>query len=285
MTILADQVDVVIGVDTHKHTHSAAVVGARTGAVMAELTVGADPDGYQVLLDVATTHGGRRAWSIEGTGGYGAGLARFLSDANERVIELDRPHRAPRRGGAKSDPIDAVRAAREALGRTKLAAPKIGGERAALAALLAARRSAVDSCTDVRRQLHALIVAAPEELRQRFRGASTAMIVQRATRLRVDERWGVEMKTTAQVLRSLARRALALGREAKEHEVAIGAIVQIWRPDLLVGQIGAEVMATILARAERLVRTSTVSSSPGPASPRHPLELTRRPRPRPRPDR
>lgn len=194
MTILADDVDIVIGVDTHKHTHSAAAVGARTGAVLAELTVDADPVGYRNLLDLTAAHGSRRAWSIEGTGGYGAGLARFLMDAKERVIELDRPQRTPRRGGAKSDPIDAIRAAREALGRTKLAQPKSGGQRAALAALLAARRSAVDSCTDVQRQLHALIVSAPEALRQRFRGASTARIVQRGARLRIDAHWDVEMR-------------------------------------------------------------------------------------------
>lgn len=65
------------------------------------------------------------------------------------VIQLDRPHRTPRRSWAKSDPIDAIRAAREALGRTKLAEPKIGSERAALAARLGARCSAVDSWTDV----------------------------------------------------------------------------------------------------------------------------------------
>jgi transposase len=105
----------------------------------------------------------------------------------------------------------------------------------------------VSSCTDVQRQLHCLIVSAPEALRQRFRGASTVRIVQHAARLRIDERWGVEMKTTAQVLRSLARRALALGREAKEHEVAIGAIVRGWRPDLLTQLgVGPIVAATVL---------------------------------------
>lgn len=247
MTILAEDVDIVVGVDTHKHTHTAAVVVAGTGAVVAELTVDADPGGYQGLLDLAVAHGERRAWSIEGTGGYGAGLARFLLEATERVIEFDRPHRTPRRSGAKSDPIDAVRAAREALGRTKLAEPKTGGERAALGALLAARRSAVDSGTDVQRQLHGLIVSAPEELRQRFRGSSTVRIVQRAARIRIDERWAVETRTTAQVLRSLARRAMMLAREAKEHEVAIAALVRSWRPDLLdqLG-VGPIVAATVL---------------------------------------
>jgi transposase len=124
MSMLADQVDLVIGVDTHRHTHSAAVVASGSGAVVAETTVGADPDGYLALLDSAETHGTLRAWAIEGTGSYGAGLARFLTEAGERVIELDRPKRSHRRGGAKSDPIDAVRAAREALARQQLAQPR-----------------------------------------------------------------------------------------------------------------------------------------------------------------
>ena len=133
------------------------------------------------------------------------------------------------------------------LGRTKLAEPKAGGNRAALAALLVARCSAVDSCANVQRQLHGLIVSAPEELRKRFRGASTARIVQNAARLRIYDRWTVETKTTAYVLRSLARRALALGAEAKQHETAIVAVVRSWRPDLLqqLG-VGPIVAATVL---------------------------------------
>jgi transposase len=54
-------------------------------------------------------------WAIEGTGGYGAGLTRFLHAQAEWVVELDRPRRVARRHGAKSDPLDATRAAREAL--------------------------------------------------------------------------------------------------------------------------------------------------------------------------
>ncbi len=105
----------------------------------------------------------------------------------------------------------------------------------------------MDSGTDVQRQLHGLIVSAPEELRQCFRGSSTVRILQRAARLQIDERWGVEMKTTAQVLRSLAHRAAMLAGEAKGHELAIAALVRSWRPDLL-GQLGVGpiVAATVL---------------------------------------
>ncbi|MCU1671336.1 MAG: mobile element protein [Blastococcus sp.] len=67
---------------------------------------------------------GLRAWAMEGTGDYGAGLARHQADAGELVVELDRPKRPARRAGAKSDPIDAERAARSALARTHLATPR-----------------------------------------------------------------------------------------------------------------------------------------------------------------
>lgn len=145
MTMLAETVDVVIGVDTHKHTHTAAVVVAATGAAVDELTIDTDPDGYAALVAMADGHSGLRAWSIEGTGGYGAGLCRYLAERGEIVIELDRPNRPARRNGAKSDPLDAVRAGREALAREHLAQPRAAGERAALAVRLAARRSAVDA--------------------------------------------------------------------------------------------------------------------------------------------
>jgi transposase len=123
MAMLADLVDVVIGVDTHKHTHTAAVVIAATGAVVEQVTVRATPAGYRRLLELAGAHQGQRVWAIESTGGYGAGLTRFLSAHHEQVVELDRPKRTARRHGAKSDPIDATRAAREALGRDRLAQP------------------------------------------------------------------------------------------------------------------------------------------------------------------
>jgi transposase len=91
MHILAELVDLVIGVDTHNHTHTAAVVTAATGAVVAQATVPATPVGYQQLLQLAEQHHGQRVWAIEGTGGYGAGLTRFLAAHHEQVVELDRP--------------------------------------------------------------------------------------------------------------------------------------------------------------------------------------------------
>lgn len=106
MAMLADLVELVIGVDTHthKHTHTAAVVLAATGAVLAQATAAATPAGYRQLLALADQQPGQRVWAIEGTGGYGAGLTRYLQAQAEQVVELDRPKRTARRHGAKSDP-------------------------------------------------------------------------------------------------------------------------------------------------------------------------------------
>jgi len=91
----------------------------------------------------------------------------------KKVVELDRPLRPARRAGAKSDVIDAERPARDARARTKLAAPKTEPHRTALAVLLAGRRSAVDAASTAQRQLRALVITAPEQVRARFRGHST----------------------------------------------------------------------------------------------------------------
>jgi hypothetical protein len=244
MTMLSEIVDVVIGVDTHKHTHTAAVVIAGTGAAVDHMTEATDPDGYAALLARADQHSGLRAWAIEGANGYGAGLARFLAERGELVIELDRPARPARRHGAKSDELDAVRAAREALTREHLAQPRNDGERAALSVRLTARNSAVNASTTAQRQLHALVIAAPETLRGRLRGKSTSDMVRTCARLRIDARWDV---MTRLVLRTLARRITDLNTEARDHERAILALVRSWRPDLLTEQgIGPIVAAVVL---------------------------------------
>lgn len=95
--MLADHLDVVVGVDTHKHTHTAAAVSS-TGAVIEHLTVEANPKGYRQLVGFGRRH--RAAlWAIEGTGSFGAGLTATLRTAGEHVVEVDRPER-PARGPA-----------------------------------------------------------------------------------------------------------------------------------------------------------------------------------------
>lgn len=78
LTDLREVVDVVIGVETHVHTHSAAAVDTATGGVLDEITVEATAEGYADLVEFANNHATLRAWAIEGTGGHGAGLSRHL---------------------------------------------------------------------------------------------------------------------------------------------------------------------------------------------------------------
>ena len=270
MVMLADLVELVIGVDTHKDTHTAAVVAATTGAVVTQVTVPATPAGYQQLLQVAARQPGQRVWAVEGTGGYGAGLTRFLQGHAEQVVELDRPKRAARRHGAKSDPLDATRAAREALGRDQLAQPRAAGHRAALSVRLAARRSAVQAATDAQRQLHALVVAAPDTLRSRLRGLTTARLVRTCGRLRQQAAWDVETAATAASLRALARRIQLLNIEIAEHTRAITTLVRAWRPDLLgrcgVGPIVAAIVLCAWSHPGRC-RTDAAFAMLGGAAP------------------
>jgi len=248
MHMLADLVELVIGVDTHKDTHTAAVVQAVSGAMLEQVTVPASPAGYRKLLALADRQRGRRVWAIEGTGGYGAGLTRFLAAHAEQVVELDRPKRATRRHGAKSDPLDATRAAREALGRDQLAQPRAAGPRAALQARLTTRRSAVQAATDAQRQLHALVVAAPDALRGRLGGLTTARLVSTCARLRQRADGDPETAATVASLRALARRIQLLDAEIADHTQAITALVRAWRPELLTRTgVGPIVAAIVLS--------------------------------------
>jgi transposase len=247
LTRLRDLVDVVVGVDTHTETHTAAIVDAKTAGVIEDLTVPATSSGYQELVEWVDAHTDARAWAVEGTSSHGCGLARLLADRHELVVELDRPVRAKRRHGVKSDKDDAIRAAREALSRDKLGTPRSIGDRQALAVLLAGRRSAVQAAGDAARQLIALIVAAPEPLRAKFAGLTTTAKLAHAAELDTESTGDAETRTTMTVLRCLADRHRALTAEAATHQRAILAIVEAWRPDLLAQHgVGAINAATIL---------------------------------------
>ena len=247
MTMLADQVDAVIGVDTHKASHTAAVVEP-TGGVVAHLTVPSDAFGAKRVLAFARAHGaGRRVWAIEGTGSFGAGLTTYLLEQGEWVVEIDRPARPARRNGAKSDELDAVRAAREALSREHLAQPRRRGEREALRVLLATRQGAVLARTRAVTSLHALVVNAPQGIRDQLRHLNTDDLLVRCARLRTGPSQSIEHRATITALRSTARRALACEAEAADLESALEVLVKQERPELLAEPgIGAITAAAIL---------------------------------------
>ena len=246
MNTLADEVDVVIGVDTHKNTHTAAVVGT-TGAELASVTVATNKKGYQQLVAQADPWPReRRAWAIEGVSSYGAGLCRELRRLGERVIEIDHPARPARRNGSKTDALDAVRAAREALAREHLGQPRSGDDREALRVLTTTRESAVHARTQAVNAVHALVVTAPEAIRGRLRELSSTMLLRRCAALRVSSGWSADAQATVMALRCAARRAVALDAEADELQRAISKIVDRVAPALVaeagVGPITAAVI-------------------------------------------
>ena len=109
--MLADQVDYVVGVDPHRDSHALAIVHVLSGAVVFETTIAASSQGYAEALRLVDAHAaGRRAFAVEGSGSFGAGLTRFLTSRGERVLEVSRLRRE-RRSGGKTDALDAVRAA------------------------------------------------------------------------------------------------------------------------------------------------------------------------------
>ncbi len=234
MGILAEQVDHVIGVDTHRDSHSAAIVASGTGAVVDDRTVPADAMGYKRLLRFARFHAkGRRAWAIESSGSFGAGLTAFLLSHGEWVVEVERPVRLARRNGAKSDHLDAIRAAHEALSRKHLAQPRRRGDREAIRVLMVTRRGAMRARTRAINHLKALVVTSREELRHQLRRQDTDELIARCARLRTLPKHTAEHRATVIALRHTARRILMLEAEANDLESEIEQLIKANVPWLL----------------------------------------------------
>jgi transposase len=231
--MVADEVDYVVGVDTHLDEHVVAVVASPAGAVVAQRAVAANGRGYAQALRFAQRYaGGTRVWAIEGAGHYGAGLARHLSERDEAVLEVCRSLWNERRLRGKDDQLDAVRAARAALTGEQLAFPRSGQRREALRLLLVARRSAVDVRREALVQLRSVIVTAPGALRDELRGLPVQRLLDRCNRLRRSTT-APDALATRLVLRSLARRIAAATVEADELEHEILAHVRALAPRLL----------------------------------------------------
>jgi len=230
--MLADELDYVIGVDPHRDTHSLAVVDVRSGGVVFEATAVADGEGYESVLRLANQHApGRRAFAVEGTGSFGAGLARFLVSREERVLEVGRLRRERQSG--KNDALDAIRAARSVLGQTRPARPRAGGEREALRALSAAREGAVTARRAGLCQLRGLLVSAPEPLRAELRSLTRTQLLRRLTAVRPEGRQDPELRGTLLALRALARRVKALTVEERELAREIETLTRKLAPQLL----------------------------------------------------
>ena len=157
---------VIVGVDTHKHVHVAVAIDS-WGIRLRDHAFVVDSGGYQALITWAETHGRIDAFGIEGTGSYGAGLARAVRRAGHRVVEVNRGDRRTRRAAGKSDTLDAEVAARSVLAGQSTAIPKTAdGAVEMMRQLKITRDTAVKARTTAMNTLKQIIVHAPPALRE-----------------------------------------------------------------------------------------------------------------------
>ena len=244
----ADRAGVFGGVDTHKHIHVAAAVDA-AGRLLGTASFAADRHGYARLLGWLGSLGAVVRVGVEGTGSYGAGLTRHLAAGGVDVVEVNRPNRQARRRRGKTDTVDAESAARAALNGDATAVPKSAdGCVEAIRTLSLARRSAVKARTVAANQINAVVLTAPEHLRDRLRPLSTAEAVKVCARLQPSG--DTATAAAKRALRTLARRHRALTAEIEDLDAELLRLCEAANPALLSAcGVGAETAAALLVAA------------------------------------
>ncbi|MBX3210175.1 MAG: IS110 family transposase [Labilithrix sp.] len=237
------------GVDTHKDTHTAAVLDA-TGRALGSATFPASAAGYAQLLEWLRSFGELDRVGIEGTGSYGSGLTQYLREARVNLVEVNRPNRQARRRHGKSDPADAEAAARATLARDAVGVPKSqDGAVEVIRILRLERRSAIRARTQAANQLHAVVSTAPEQLRGELRALALSALITRACKLRRVQPTDA-VSATQTVLRGLAKRWQQLDREVEALDKQLQGLAKKTAPDLLALKgIGVDVACTLLVAA------------------------------------
>jgi transposase len=208
------------GVDTHADVHVAAAVD-QVGRVLGTQAFPADAAGYQAALAWMGAQGELAKVGVEGTGSYGAGLARYLAACGVEVAEVMRPNRQARRRRGKSDAADAVAAALAALSGEASGVPKSrDGAAEAGRALKVARAGAVKARTQAGNQLRDLILTAPEQVRQQLAGLPSGRQVDMAARFRPRDLAGPAEGAKA-AMASVARRHHELAAEIARLDAAL----------------------------------------------------------------
>jgi transposase len=249
-TTLDDPRPITGGVDTHLDLNVAAALDP-LGALLGVSEFTTTPKGHRQLLEWLSDFGPVARVGVEGTGSYGAGLARHLRRAGIEVLEVDRPNRQRRHRTGKSDPADAVEAARAALsGRAQGAGKSKDGDVEAIRALLVAKRSAKSSKIQALNQIRHLGFTGPEDLRQRLHRVPRQRLGEVAASLRPRrgaDSVGFATKTAVSLL---GHRVLALDEEKARIDVLLGELVARVAPSLLeVFGVGVDTAATLLAAA------------------------------------
>jgi transposase len=238
------------GVDTHADVHVAAAVDHNGGLLGVE-SFPADLAGYESLLGWLTGFGRVTRIGVEGTGSWGVGLARFLADRDVEVIEVDRPNRQFRRKQGKSDPTDAVSAARAALSGEASVIPKgRNGPVEQIRVLLVARRSAREQRIQSLNQLRHLVFCAPEEIRIRFKDRYKTGLVNEAAGMKPRKGSDPLAYTTNLMIRNLARRVKRLNDEIREVDRMLIGLINQTAPSLLeLYGVGIDTAASLLVAA------------------------------------
>jgi len=250
-TMAQVEVEVTAGVDTHKDSHTAAALDA-AGRLLGSAQFPATAAGYAGLLAWLAGFGTVMLVGVEGTGVYGAGLARHLRAHGVAVVEVDRPDRKARRWQGKSDPVDAEAAARAALARRATGIPKDRDSRVeALRNLRVARRSAIRHRADAQRQIHALLITAPEPLRAQLSALRMAELLRHAATAVIDVDRADEPAVAVMIaLQVLARRHQQLTVEITQLDGLVTPLVEKINPQLMaLNGVGPDVAGQLLVTA------------------------------------
>jgi transposase len=237
------------GVDTHADTHTAAALD-ELGRFLGHDTFQATVAGYAELLAWLAGFGPIVAVGVEGTGSYGASLARYLTRNEVRIIEVDRPDRRARRRNGKSDPADAVAAARAVQAGTATGTPKSrDGVVESIRALRVARNGAIKSHTAAINALKQMVITAPDQLRHQLTGLGSKTLVETCARMRPGDLSDPAQGVKA-ALRRLARRCQMLADEIAEADADLRSLVVQAAPRL-VDQfgVGPEIAGQLLITA------------------------------------
>jgi len=242
--------NVVGGVDTHADTHVAAVIDSNGGLLGVE-AFPADAAGYEGLLGWLAGFGAVAQVGVEGTGSWGVGLSRFLTETGIEVVEVDRPNRQVRRKVGKSDATDAVAAARAVLSGAAAVTPKSrNGPVEQMRVLLVARRSARAQRIQSLNQLRHLVFTAPEPIRVRFKDRYKTGLVTEAANMRPRKGSDPVTYTTNTVIRDLARRIQSLTAEMRNIDRTLVELLEQAAPSLLaLYGLGPDTAATLLVTA------------------------------------
>lgn len=250
MSKVVNELQVIVGVDTHKDFHVAVAID-QLGRRLGETTVVTTRRGYDSLIEWASEFGVVDRIGVEGTGSCGRGLSVWLRAEGYAVLEVERPDRRLRRDRGKSDPLDAEAAARAVLAGQATVVPKTGdGTVEMIRVLRVCRRSAVKNRTMAANQLHALIVSAPPRLREQLEQMTIGSLILTAAAFRPGRRPATVEATTKFAMRELARRYQMLSEQIDRIDTQLDRLVAMACPELIgrVG-IGTITAATLLVCA------------------------------------